>query len=67
VTTEETTKELIALRDYFRGRDVDPPDAVVVMTGLIVGVVRTFSLTTEQRENGVGALQACIDELNTTQ
>ena len=64
--TDEKT-ELIALRDYFRSRNVNPQDAVVVMTRLIAGIVGTLSLTTEQRENGVGMFRACIDELEMTQ
>ena len=67
MTHEEETKELIALREHFSQRGITPPDAVVLMTMMISGVVGTISLTEEQRENGISSLKACAEMLETTQ
>jgi hypothetical protein len=67
VTFEEETQELMALREHFSARGITPPDAVVLMTMMISGVVGTISLTEEQRENGISSLKACAEMLETTQ
>ena len=66
MTHEQMTEELIALRDYFQTRGISPTDAVIMMTRLIGGVVGSLSMTREQRSEGVDALSACIEMLETT-
>ena len=67
MTTFVYEDEASELAKYFVAKGLNPDTSVVVMVELLTRIVHTLSTTKEQRENAVGMMRSCIDELETTQ